>query len=331
MTDIVSYVVAKYDYVSQDEQELTIRKGERLALLDDSKNWWKVRNSGDMEGFVPSNYVRSETWKDTVKGTLRKLPDLPRKSSQTNVNKQQLQRPSLTNVFSAPVANNNTKLATSSGNSGHQRTSSDSQTSNDRTPTSPLKVLHKAQARYDYEPNREDELRLAKGQYLAVLEQSSDGWWKGVNILSLNLDESQILLVARQDKTGWFPSNYVSIIEEQSCEESNFFTQKQNYSGNTNVVKPKLPQTPSKRNGHHDVNSRTNVDVQNSFAIRQNEDLTPPMLYHRARISPPPGSSSLICKPWYYGRVSRDDSDKVLQQYGVDGDFLIRDSESNVG
>lgn len=36
------YVVVKYDYLAQEEQELTIKKNERLKLLDDSKNWWKV-------------------------------------------------------------------------------------------------------------------------------------------------------------------------------------------------------------------------------------------------------------------------------------------------
>lgn len=87
------FVVAKYDYHAKDDQELTIKKGERLALLDDSKNWWKVRNCQNDEGFVPSNFVRKENWKDTVKGTLRKFPELPRKSSQTNVNKQRTALP----------------------------------------------------------------------------------------------------------------------------------------------------------------------------------------------------------------------------------------------
>lgn len=35
-------MVVKYDYLAQEEQELTIKKNERLKLLDDSKNWWKV-------------------------------------------------------------------------------------------------------------------------------------------------------------------------------------------------------------------------------------------------------------------------------------------------
>uniref|UniRef100_A0A8C9CSR6 SH3 domain-containing protein n=1 Tax=Phocoena sinus TaxID=42100 RepID=A0A8C9CSR6_PHOSS len=55
MAEVV--VVAKFDYVAQQEQELDIKKNERLWLLDDSKSWWRVQNSMDKMGFVPSNYV----------------------------------------------------------------------------------------------------------------------------------------------------------------------------------------------------------------------------------------------------------------------------------
>lgn len=55
-----SYVIAKYDYDSQGPQELSIRKGDRLLLLDDSRHWWRVLNSDSLTGFVPSNYVKRE-------------------------------------------------------------------------------------------------------------------------------------------------------------------------------------------------------------------------------------------------------------------------------
>ncbi|KAI1285962.1 Cytoplasmic protein NCK1 [Halotydeus destructor] len=54
------YVVAKYDYVAQGSQELDLKKNEKLILLDDSKHWWKVLNSKSQSGFVPSNYVKKE-------------------------------------------------------------------------------------------------------------------------------------------------------------------------------------------------------------------------------------------------------------------------------
>ena len=38
------YVFAKYDYTAQGNQELDMRRNERLLLIDDSKHWWRVQN-----------------------------------------------------------------------------------------------------------------------------------------------------------------------------------------------------------------------------------------------------------------------------------------------
>lgn len=59
-TEDVCYVVAKYDYAAQGAQELDLRKNERYLLLDDSKHWWRVQNSHNQSGYVPSNYVKKE-------------------------------------------------------------------------------------------------------------------------------------------------------------------------------------------------------------------------------------------------------------------------------
>ena len=56
----VCFVSAKYDYVAQGSQELDLKKGERLQLLDDSKHWWRVQNQHGCSGYVPSNYVKRE-------------------------------------------------------------------------------------------------------------------------------------------------------------------------------------------------------------------------------------------------------------------------------
>lgn len=57
-------------------------------------------------------------------------------------------------------------------------------------------------------------------------------------------------------------------------------------------------------------------------------------------ISPPPpmvnNSNNPIERPnlagktWYYGAITRSQCDTVLNSHGHDGDFLIRDSETNV-
>ncbi|CAJ0915468.1 unnamed protein product, partial [Mesorhabditis belari] len=74
-------VVVKYDYIAQEDQELTIKKNERLKLLDDSKNWWKVVNDANRVGFIPSNYVRRESFVDKAMGTMK---DLVRGRSKTS-------------------------------------------------------------------------------------------------------------------------------------------------------------------------------------------------------------------------------------------------------
>jgi SH2 domain. len=38
----------------------------------------------------------------------------------------------------------------------------------------------------------------------------------------------------------------------------------------------------------------------------------------------------LTGKTWYYGSISRAQCDTILNTHGHDGDFLIRDSETNV-
>lgn len=39
---------------------------------------------------------------------------------------------------------------------------------------------------------------------------------------------------------------------------------------------------------------------------------------------------NLAGKSWYYGVITRSQCDTVLNSHGHDGDFLIRDSETNV-
>jgi hypothetical protein len=38
-------LVAKFDYKAKEENELDLRKSERLVLIDNSKNWWLVRKT----------------------------------------------------------------------------------------------------------------------------------------------------------------------------------------------------------------------------------------------------------------------------------------------
>lgn len=84
-------VIAKWDYTAQQDQELDIKKNERLWLLDDSKTWWRVRNAANKTGYVPSNYVeRKNSLKKgslvkNLKDTLGKSFDILKKFSRLRV------------------------------------------------------------------------------------------------------------------------------------------------------------------------------------------------------------------------------------------------------
>ncbi|KAM4581839.1 LOW QUALITY PROTEIN: epidermal growth factor receptor kinase substrate 8-like protein 3 [Fundulus diaphanus] len=73
----------KYDFVSRNQRELTVTKGEIVELLDQSKKWWKVRNSRGEEGYVPNNVledVDSQSYEET-----QASPVLTRRSTPAEV------------------------------------------------------------------------------------------------------------------------------------------------------------------------------------------------------------------------------------------------------
>lgn len=55
---------------------------------------------------------------------------------------------------------------------------------------------------------------------------------------------------------------------------------------------------------------------------------TPPAV--SASLSQDPNFPHLKEKSWFYGAITRAECDNLLNQYGQDGDFLVRSSETNV-
>ena len=47
----------KIDRKGQNAKELTVRRGELIEILDNSKKWWRARNFHDETGHVPNNIV----------------------------------------------------------------------------------------------------------------------------------------------------------------------------------------------------------------------------------------------------------------------------------
>ncbi|XP_051974181.1 epidermal growth factor receptor kinase substrate 8-like isoform X6 [Xyrauchen texanus] len=52
-----NFAKSKYDFVARNATELSVLKDEVVEVLDDRKQWWKVRNGAGAAGYVPNNIL----------------------------------------------------------------------------------------------------------------------------------------------------------------------------------------------------------------------------------------------------------------------------------
>ncbi|XP_078500910.1 epidermal growth factor receptor kinase substrate 8-like protein 3 [Lissotriton helveticus] len=48
---------AMYDFIGRNNKELTIMKGNVVEVLDQSKQWWMVKNNSNESGYIPNNVL----------------------------------------------------------------------------------------------------------------------------------------------------------------------------------------------------------------------------------------------------------------------------------
>ncbi|CAD6185435.1 unnamed protein product [Caenorhabditis auriculariae] len=304
------FVIVKYDYLAQEDQELTIKKNERLRLLDDSRNWWKVVNDSNNVGFVPSNYVRKEVGQAATK----KFPIFEQDPDRSNGSDTRLAFGSNNNSYTSSPSTNNKSIG--------------------------IMTRTKAIAKFSYEPRLEDELKLTKGDIVYVVEKSTDGWWKGEN----------------GGSTGWFPSNYVDEVEN-----SNGNQQIENQTPPSAPL-PTVPQDKPvletvvalysfEANGPEELSfvkgERLDIVGHPSYDpdwwcarnARGDQGLVP---RNYIEVTPPGGIPTpqsweqprhevpMVEEPWYFGKISREEADRLLDR-GLEGEYLVRESESNPG
>ncbi|XP_065598642.1 epidermal growth factor receptor kinase substrate 8 isoform X1 [Cyrtonyx montezumae] len=56
-TQTKKYAKCKYEFMARNNSELSVLKEEIVEILDDRKQWWKVRNKSGNTGFVPNNIL----------------------------------------------------------------------------------------------------------------------------------------------------------------------------------------------------------------------------------------------------------------------------------
>jgi len=219
-----------------------------------------------------------------------------------------------------------------------------------RVPADPAEAIGTAVVKYNYQAQQADELSLVKGTRILILEKSNDGWWRGQS----------------NTATGWFPSNYTQE-EGDSDDTLHTYAMAENvldivvalYSFSSNNDQelafekgdrleildrpPADPEWYKARNGQGQVGL-----VPRNYLQELSEYLTQPYRNrdgggerHDSLDRQQDGSGSgigraldrphLVGKAWYYGTITRAQCDNLLNQHGHDGDFLIRDSETNMG
>ncbi|XP_022918789.1 SH2/SH3 adapter protein dreadlocks isoform X2 [Onthophagus taurus] len=306
--DDICYVVAKYDYTAQSGQELDLRKNERCILLDDSKHWWRVQNSKNQSGYVPSNYVKKE-------------------------------KPSLFDSIKKKVKKGGSGSKTLPSNNSPSRTI-ESPNMARRLPADPMEAIGVAVVKYNYQAQQPDELSLVKGSRILILEKSNDGWWRGQS----------------GNMVGWFPSNYTqeegdaddtlhtyamaeNVLDIMVALYSFTSTNDQELSFEKGDRLEILDRPASDPEWYKARNAQGQIGlVPRNYLQELSEYLTQPYQERRERIETnerqPDGlidRPHLVGKPWYYGNITRNHCDTLLNTHGHDGDFLIRDSETNVG
>ena len=329
-----TFVIAKYDYKAQDGQELDLKKSEKLILLDDSKHWWKVQNTRNQSGFVPSNYVKRA--KPSILTSLKNTLGRKRNSEAKPLNTS---TPSLLRNGSA-------------ANSDQGSYSSDIQTCDN--------IL--AIAKFSYHARQLDELSLTKGERVIVIEKSSDGWWKGKkdsnvgwfpsNYVEIDVDDLQDTSLyaspadssvsdvknldclemvvtlypftsSNSEELSFEKDETLEIIDKPAIDPE--WWKARNQKGDIGLVPRNYVTTVSADSGFNQDTPESQSTSSLSGHSQGASSGTPSVILARHRVSGP-----FAEKDWYYGAVSRSECEHLLNHHAGNGDFLIRDSETNV-
>ncbi|CAG0894631.1 unnamed protein product [Cyprideis torosa] len=207
--------------------------------------------------------------------------------------------------------------------------------------------LGTAIVKYNYQAQQGDELPLVKGARIQILEKSNDGWWRGQyngQVRHGMQDESWGVEAwdRVEQELSFRKGEKLEIIERpitgEALDLGNCFVLDQanypewwrarNAIGQEGLVpRNYLQQIGEVVQGQYEAFRRP---PDGSSAVSKPSEVSG--LLAGLNLNPDTSEKPhLAGKSWYYGPIARAQCDVLLAEYGRDGDFIIRDSETNAG
>jgi len=339
------HVVVKYDYRAADDRELDIRKNEKLMVLDRTGNWWKVQNQLGRSGYVPSNYLK--TWKPSIFSSLKKIirkpsrgeadiPPVSYSSSYQNGGdgtlEGQLGEMTLCETFTAIVryayeAQKSDELSLTRGDTVVVREKSSDGWWRGRSVTTGLfgwfpsnyvevrtgdtvasnvssprlddsgrrrrrpAAVRQAVALFKFDATNDDELSFEENERLDILDSSA------------TTEAGWLRAQNTRGNVGLIPQEFVRILSADDSESPPCGPVANTVSGGS---------LSNSSTGQGSLGAeRSSSGISLSGASRN-------------------GSAPFAGRDWYFGSITRADCEDMMNQYADNGDFLIRESETNV-
>lgn len=307
--------VAKYDYTSQGNGELSIRKNEKFVVLDDTQLWWKVQNEKSVSGYVPSNYL---TRKDSTRGKKNIIDNLKNKVLKT-------------------------KKASESVD-GH---SSETQSPKIKPGG---KCLMTGVVKFRYVPQRDDEIELNKGDQVAVLEMEYDGWCRGECNGKVGWFPFNYIQKTTEGSSETTASEYADpqdVMEKPIiCKVRTLYPFTSQAQEELSFEKDTILEIIHKPKDDPDwwqarkSTGEIGLVPRNYVEEIVSSVLTPGPVKPKHSISSMSSNSSIgkdsgpgsefADKDWYHGTLTRSECESTLRTYAKDGEYLVRNSESKV-
>lgn len=311
-----SYATVKYNYKSQQPDELSLTKGTNVSVLEKSDDgWWKGQLDGKI-GWFPSNYVIEQSQNETDSSHNNTKLNSPVKNTQ----------PKQVTATTTNLTNcSNTEMTVSndhpqSGLSLTAKQDTNNNFNNNFESDNTQNVLFVVVALYSFQSQNSEELSFSKDERLDIIEKplNDPDWWRACNQLG---------------ETGLVPKNYVQIVPNVKSIRSWSAKSpvKKTFGNDSQAINLASVCTESNR-ASPNRNNLTFVANQSDFnegnLLENNQDTTPSLaqLAHDLEIK-----LKLNDKIWYHGVMSRQQCDQLLNSYAEDGDFLIRNSETSAG